>query len=62
MENMATVIVAFILAVLVVFVIIKLVRDRKKGKNPCSFCPNSESCSFKEKEACKKAKNDGNQS
>ena len=47
-SNMATIIVAAFVAVLVVLVIGKLIRDHKKGAsacgNACSCCPNAALC------------------
>lgn len=47
-ENLASIIVLLIVAAIVTLVIIKMVRDKKRGKHSCSCgcsgCPNSQSC------------------
>ena len=52
-ENLPTIIALVVLAGLVTLVIIKLVRDKKKGKNACGCdcgsCPHSCMCHGEEK-------------
>lgn len=47
-ENLATVIVCVILAVITAFIIVKLIKDKKAGKSSCgcncSCCPMSGAC------------------
>lgn len=47
-ENLATVAVAAVLAAIVILIVVRMVRDRKKGGcsfgSACSCCPNAGSC------------------
>jgi len=53
-KNLASIVVALILLLLVLFVIIKLIRDRKNGKCSCSFgcehCAMKNTCHDQKKE------------
>ncbi|MBQ6625793.1 MAG: FeoB-associated Cys-rich membrane protein [Ruminococcus sp.] len=52
MENIATIAVLFVVAVIVGLVIFKLVRDKKRGKPSCNCgcggCPMRDTCHSKE--------------
>lgn len=47
-ENLGTILVAAVLAGIVALIIVKMLRDRKKGQSSCgcacSWCPASGSC------------------
>ncbi|MDE7390116.1 MAG: FeoB-associated Cys-rich membrane protein [Lachnospiraceae bacterium] len=48
MENLSTIIIGLVLAVIVALIVTKMVKDRKKGKSSCGCgcenCPSSSMC------------------
>lgn len=53
LENIGTIIVSLVILAVVAFIVIKMIKDRKKGKSSCgcgcSNCPSSSMCHSKTK-------------
>jgi hypothetical protein len=47
-QNLATIIISLVLLLIVALIIIKMVRDKKRGKT-CSGCENASGCPYSSK-------------